>query len=98
MITYNRLLRVLISTIGLPFALMSYITTLIFGIIGIIPLIGAILSIIFELCFAAIFIWPLMALSWVFLKVGFLRPIVGMVGIIYSFLAYAVAVMLPSFG
>lgn len=95
---YNKILRKLISTIGLPFSLLSYMTTGLIGLIGVIPLLRWILSVAFEFIFAIVFIWPLMAISWGFLKLRLIRPAFGIVGVIYSFLAYAVAVLLPSFG
>lgn len=77
---YNKILRKLISTIGLPFSLLSYISTAIIGLIGIIPLLGWILSVVLELFFAIVFIWPLMVISRGFLKLRFMRPVFGIVG------------------
>lgn len=93
-----RILRILISVISRLTFILTPIFTFILGLIGSVPLIGAVFILVISLIWIVLFYFPLVIMSWISVRARFLSPIIAIVAIPLSLCAYLYAVLMPSFG
>jgi len=94
---YYKIVRLFLSIIALITIILTPISTLILGIIGSIPIIGALFVLLISLIWAIV-LFPLIGLSWLSLKMKFLTPVIVFIGLPLSCIAFLYANLMPSFG
>lgn len=90
----NTFLIGIVSVVVIPFQL---ITTFLLGILFS-TFLGAVLIPIFSLIWMVCFLGPLIGLSYLFEKMKYLRYIIGILGIPFSFLGAIYSGLIPSMG
>lgn len=94
---YYKVVRIFLSIIAFITMILTPITTLLLGIVGSIPIIGAIFILIISLIWMVI-LFPLLALSWLSMKIKILTPMFLLLGLPLSVIAFLYANLMPSFG
>ena len=88
-------LSVIIGIVGFPLLVVAFVSHLILGIALAIPFVDALLMLVASLIYIALFLGPLTALSWLWLKLPLLRIPIAIVGIPWALLGNTFTVLIP---
>ncbi len=91
----QRILSLLNGIVAWPVLLIAFVTQFVLGLLLLIPIVDALFLLLVSIIFGVAFFGPLLALSWLWLRVPFLRLPLAILGIPWALVGNKFSVLIP---